>query len=126
MTMSPQIVIAQPAFIVSEQYFNQVVFGGKSAEMARAGIERTLTLRIDDVARKCDLSDLQWEKLQLAGRGDIKRLFDRVEEKRKLVNVRFDQNQYAQFALELRKLQVNSNVETFGDGSIFAKRLQRS
>jgi hypothetical protein len=43
-------------------------------------LERTLKHKVDEVGRACGLTDLQREKLNLAGQGDIQRFSSRVDE----------------------------------------------
>jgi hypothetical protein len=43
---------------------------------------RQLTVQMEDIDRACSLTDAQRKKLQLAGRGDMKRFFDRYEQLR--------------------------------------------
>jgi hypothetical protein len=75
-----------------------------------------------NLARK--LTDSQRAKLRLAGRGDIKRFFDAVEDKRR----EFERDRHSlRTGLEaLRRLEPLSQVFNegpFGDGSLFAKTL---
>jgi hypothetical protein len=50
-----------------------------SASGARRRLESQLALQIRDLDQACGLTEAQKTKLQLAGRGDIKRFFDRYE-----------------------------------------------
>ena len=54
-----------------------------------------LSLNVEDLERTCGLTPVQKKKLLLAGRGDIKRFFDRVEDiRKKFDKVKNDQNQF--------------------------------
>ena len=53
-----------------------MLVGGTDA--ARFRLETILAARVDKIARQCGLTEVQKKKLLLAGRGDIKRFFDRV------------------------------------------------
>src|SRR5262245_41675135 len=76
------VVQAMPAF--NDENFNQWIFQSfGNAQNARKRMEAMLAVQTDEVVRACALSNAQKEKVQLAGRGDIKRFFDRVEESRK-------------------------------------------
>jgi hypothetical protein len=100
-------------------------FGVGGAGMARNKLDSALALRIDDVGRICGLTEAQRKKLQLAGRGDIKRFFDRVEEtKRKFQAVQ--NNQFNNIWQEIQPLQVELNSGLFGDDSFFAKTVKRT
>src|SRR5262245_20658009 len=76
-------VIVQAAPVMSEDNFNQLLFRNQgNPEAARKRLEVVLALRADAVDRVCSLSDVQKKKLKLAGRGDIKRFFDQIEDLR--------------------------------------------
>jgi hypothetical protein len=120
----PQVNAEPPRpIMVRDDEFDRWVFslvGGKDA--ARLRLESILTTRVEKIARQCALTELQKRKLLLAGRGDIKRLFDRVEEMRaKLDGDANDPAAYLQFIEELRPLRFDSSGDVFGDGSIFSK-----
>jgi hypothetical protein len=81
-----------PAFVGSaagqpqwtDENFEQWVFqrgGGtvQNAASARKELDRSLLLNIQNIDRVCKLTEAQKKKLQLAGRGDIKRFYDHYE-----------------------------------------------
>ena len=71
----------QPAFTINEVNFNQWAFGGRGdANTIRQRLDSVLTLKVEEVERACSLTEAQSKKLRLAGRGDIKRFSDRVDE----------------------------------------------
>jgi hypothetical protein len=120
---------ANMAFVMSDEQFDQWVFGGpmNSGAARRNKLESLLTLQVDDVGRACHLSELQRRKLILAGKGDIKRFLDKVDEKRKKFDkVKSDQNKVGEIYQELQPLQVALNSGLFNEGSIFAKTLRTS
>ena len=91
---------------------------------ATSSIPRCL-LRIDDLERTCGITEAQKNKLRLAGRGDIKRFFDKVEAlKRKFQQGQNDPN--ANIWQEIQPLQVELNAGLFGDDSIYAKTIRRT
>ncbi len=116
----------QPVFMLTDDQFDQWVFGGpRNSHAGRTKLDSLLTLQIDDVSRICKLSDAQKRKLSLAGHGDIKRFFDRVEEKRKKFNkVKQDQNKIGEIYQELLPLQAVLNSGLFGEGSLYAKTIR--
>jgi hypothetical protein len=123
-------VNAMAAVVVQQaQNFDQMdqwVFGrlGGSAG-ARTKLDSSLLLRIDDLDRVCRLSEAQKNKLRLAGRGDIKRFFDRVEAlKRKFQQAQNDPNN--NIWQEIQPLQVELNAGLFGDESIYTKTIRRT
>jgi hypothetical protein len=66
---------AQPEF--TDQNFEMWVFQqDQNAAGARKRLDAQLTLHVDAIDRACKLTDPQKKKLRLAGRGDIKRVFD--------------------------------------------------
>src|SRR5207245_228361 len=70
---------AQPQ--LREQQIDLTIFQqyGGSAAAARSRLNAQLLDQVQDIDRTCKLTDAQNQKLQLAGRGDIKRFFDRYE-----------------------------------------------
>jgi hypothetical protein len=60
-----------------DEQFEQWVFNNDgNAAAARQRLNGLLALQVEDVDRACKLTDAQRAKLQLAARGDVKRLFD--------------------------------------------------
>jgi hypothetical protein len=118
---------AQGVWIMTDDQFDQWVFGGpRNSRAGRNKLDSLLALQVDDVARMCSLSEAQKKKLLLAGRGDIKRFFDRVEEKRKkFEKVKQDQTKIGEIYQELVPLQVALNSGLFSDGSIYSKTIRR-
>jgi hypothetical protein len=118
---------ARTTFVIPDQTFDNIVFGnvrGPSAAVSR--FQKLLEMQIDEVDRACNLSDGQKTKLQLAGRGDIKRYFDRIDEKRRqFQDVKNDMNKFAVFQQELQPLRVDGNSAMFGESSIFAKTIPK-
>jgi hypothetical protein len=99
-----------------------------------AGFETTPQQHLDDVLRakigtavqEYGPTAEQRLKLRLAGKGDVKRFFDQVEERRG----RFDKERrnYQSGLAALKGLNDLSLIYTegpFGDGSLFAKTLRR-
>jgi hypothetical protein len=66
-----------------EGYFNALIFGAGNAATARRELNLFLHQRIAETDLICGLSEGQKKKLDLAGRGEIKRLFDRIDERRR-------------------------------------------
>ena len=117
---------AQAVFMMTDDQFDQWVFGGpRNSRAGRNKLDSLLTLQVDDVARMCTLSEAQKKKLLLAGRGDIKRFFDKVEEKRKkFAKVKNDQTKFNEiYRTGTAASALNSGL--FGDGSIYSKTIRR-
>ncbi len=122
--VQPRFVVAPPA--ANADQVDQWVFGrlGGSAP-ARGKLDSYLALRIDDFERTLGLTELQKKKLELAGRGDIKRFFDRVQEaKCKFLRSQNEPNN--NIWQEIQPLQLELNAGIFGDGSIFAKSITKT
>jgi hypothetical protein len=114
---------------LNDATFDQWVFGNSmqmaNASAARVQIEKSLDLQIASVNGVCPISEAQRKKLRLAGRGDVKRFFDKVEEKRTRFNlVKKDQNKIGEFYQEVIPLQAMLNAGLFREGSLFFKTLQ--
>jgi hypothetical protein len=98
-------------------------YGGSGG--ARNKLDSSLVLRIQDLERACGITEVQKQKIRLAGRGDIKRFFDKVEElKRKFQHGQNNPN--ANIWQEIQPLQVELNTGLFGDDSLYAKTIRRS
>ena len=66
----------------------------------------------------------QKNKLQLAGRGDMKRFLDRVEEKRSLYKgLKVDQIKIGEIYQQIQPLKSTLSSGLFGEGSIFFKSI---
>jgi len=118
-------VLPETRFTINEGTFNQWAFGGRSVELARQRFDTLLTVKIEDLDRTCKLSDAQKRKLHLAGRGDMKRFDDQVDEaRRKYVNLSHERSKLAQISTELSRFQRSFEEDPFDVGSIFAKTLK--
>ncbi|MSR60171.1 MAG: hypothetical protein EXS05_21450 [Planctomycetaceae bacterium] len=103
-----------------------LVFGnGSNAVAARRQLDLLLRRKLNTVNSICRLTDSQKQKLQLAGRGDMKRLLDRLEE----IGPQFqlagnDQNKFKALVDEARLLQRSLNPAIHDDKSLFVKSLR--
>jgi len=116
----------QPKFVVAEQTFDRYIFGGTGGlDWSRDFLESILTGRIQAIDRQRRLTPDQKTKLVLAGRGDIKRLFDQIEDERKQFELlRTDRRGCQRFLRELQPLW-RTMRQAFDDGSLFAKTLKK-
>ena len=116
----------QPAFVLSDDQFDQWVFGApRNSGGGRNKLDTLLTLQVEDVARVCRLTEIQKKKLQLAGHGDIKRFFEKVDEKRKkFEKVKTDQNKVSEIYQELLPLRSTLQSGLFNEGSFYSKTLR--
>ena len=117
----------QPVFVMNDDQFDQWVFGGpQECRAGRNKLDSLLTLQVDEVVRTCGLSEMQKKKLLLAGQGDIKRFFDRVEEKRKKFDkVKNDQNKVGEIYPGASAPPDGAQLGAVQRGSIFAKTLKK-
>jgi hypothetical protein len=117
----------QGVFVMNDMQFDQWVYGGVNDSAARRRFDSLLTLKIEDVDRTCGMTEDQKKKLRLAGRGDVKRFFDRVEEKRrKFQNLKTDPNKVGEIFQEIQPFRQTISSGVFGEGSFFAKTLRNT
>jgi hypothetical protein len=107
--------------------FDQLVFASEasnSAADAEGRMTQMLARRVAWLDRHYRLSQVQKQKLKLAGRGDIRRLEERVaRERQKFIEARrggTDEQQRAAFA-DAAALREAVKSGPFGEGSLFAK-----
>jgi hypothetical protein len=113
--------------VVQRENFDRWLFADeRSDEERRRHLNDILLARIEVAARGKKLTDPQRAKLRIAGKGDIKRFFDQVEERRSAFET--DRRTYKTGLAALRRLDPLSQIYKqgpFGEGSLFAKTLQR-
>lgn len=116
-----------PAIDVPEFDIDQWIFGGQGAEAIRKRFEAALTQDIKRFDQKYGLTPAQKKKLELAGRLDIKRYFDRVEDaKAEYRRVKGDWNKMGNRIFELQRVQNQIFTELFGDDSMIVKTLKKN
>jgi hypothetical protein len=113
-------------FEIQENQFDSWIFQNiPTAAMARKRLDEMLTLKIDDVDRACQLSEIQRKKLQLAARGDVVQFFEKVEVvRKKFLLVRKDQQKFNEIWQDISPLQVQFQAGLFGDDSFYHKTLR--
>jgi hypothetical protein len=119
-------VFAQPVW--TDENFDQWIFmDQRNASAARQRLDTQLALRIDYIDRSCGLTEEEKSKLHLAGRGDVKRFFDRYElVKRSFHEIKNDQQKFNQMWQEINPLQVAWQVGLFDEDSLFLKSLRHT
>ena len=115
-------------FNVQEAQFDQWIYQGSgNPDAGRARINAHLKLKIDELVRVCALTEVQRHKLALAGRGDVKRFNDQVEEvRKKFLLVKNDQQKFNQIWQDINPLQQKLAAGLFGENSMFAKTVQKT
>jgi hypothetical protein len=118
-------VQAQPVFMMNDQNFVQWAFGVQDLDKVRSRLESYLTLKVQEIDRVCGPNSARKQKLSLAGRTDIKRIWDRVEAKRrKYVNIAHEQNKINEIIQDVQSLRALTNGDPFADGTLFAKTVK--
>lgn len=113
-------------FTITEDTVNQWLFGNTAGpQAARARLESLLTATVIELDRACALTEAQRTKLRLAGRGDLTRLFDRVEDaKQQFTLIENDRNRLRAVVLQFSPLRDTLSGDPFGPGSVFEKALR--
>jgi hypothetical protein len=112
---------------IGDAEFDRWVFGTEGPAHFRRRLEFSLTARVSGVDRICLLSEVQRKKLELAGQGDIKQFFDRVESsRRKLREEPLDRRAAQAILAEFRRRPSRPRAELFGGNSLFEKILKRT
>jgi hypothetical protein len=110
-----------------ESNIDQWVFGGRGAAECRKKLESALIQDINLYDRKYGLTPTQKKKLELAGRHDMKRFFDRVEDaKAEFRRLNGDWNQVGDSIFALQRMQNQPHSELFGEESMLAKTLKKN
>ena len=113
--------------VVESENFDRWLFDDEQSESSRQRhLDEILQARIKAATREHKLTAAQRAKLRLAGRGDIKRFFDEVADKRSTFEI--ERQSYRTGRVALQRLVPLSQIYQegpFGDGSLFAKTLQR-
>jgi hypothetical protein len=115
-------------FALTEANFDSWLFGDiQDGRARRQWLEYRLRVKTTQVASKHELSPEQIKKLQLAGRGDIKRFFDQVEEMRlRFEELRANIPAGQRFlSNELCPLRTQFQTGSYGNDSLFNKTLQK-
>lgn len=113
--------------VVERENFDRWLFANEHTEGERwTHLDEILEAKVGVAGKEHKLTDRQRAKLKLAGRGDIKRFFDRVEENR--IDFEAQRQTYRTGRAALLGLDPLLQVYRegpFGDGSLFAKTLRR-
>jgi hypothetical protein len=124
-----EAILALPRDERLVQEFKVMAFGRGDKDQARRRLETRLKYRIDQIDRDCKLSPEQRQKLSVAGRGDIRRVFAEIEEfssKMASNGVALQRMGREQLAKAIRYRESVMNVDCFGGGSLFSKVLRKT
>ena len=109
------------------EQFEQWVFGNRKASVVRARLDWQLVSRVEGVVQSCGATELQRQKLVLAGQGDIKRLFDQVDVLRdEFQSLRHNQQGVNEILVRIQPLQARLASGVFEEDSLFQKTLRRN
>ena len=140
-------------FVITEEQFDQMVFGGRQAAVRvaqpvqvvqgvkgmqqivvavqpaemdfRKRMEAATAVEIQAVDGRVSLTDAQKKKLRLAARGDIAKLVERAAELRpKLTAKPMNQQEYVELMRELQPLRMSQQFGIISESSLFRKTLQ--
>jgi hypothetical protein len=108
--------------------FDQLALGAKGLEAraaARRRLDGLLAARIGAMDNVCGLSPAQRQKIELAGRGDLKQLFDRLESVRKEYQVAREDGTFDAVRnlldADIAALRTALRSGPFDDDSLFAR-----
>lgn len=105
--------------------FEQWVFGGKNPAQVEQMLMSRLTVLLNSVERACELSEAQRKKLELAARGDVRKVFRQVDQVReKFGEVGNDQQKLQEIMQEIQPIQTKINSSFFDDNSLLHKVLK--
>ena len=100
---------------------------GRSHSQIEQTIESLLTLHVESANRACTLSATQREKLQLAGRGDLKEFFKLVDRARQQNHdIGQDQRKLSQFYSQASLIQGKLQQGIFVESSLYQKILRQT
>ncbi len=113
--------------VVDPENFDRWLFADDQSGAGRhRHLDDILRSKVDAAIMAHKLTDSQRTKLRLAGRGDIKRFFDQVEDRR--LDFEKDRRNFRAGLAALQRLDPLTQVYRdgpFGDGSLFAKTLAK-
>jgi CRISPR/Cas system CSM-associated protein Csm2 small subunit len=91
---------------------------------ARQQLEILLTLQIRKLTEQCNLTEIQQQKIELAGRGDIKHFLDRFDRIARILEDRQSSIDDLHAAMgEMQPLMNSTSQRIFGEDSLLAKTL---
>ncbi len=112
--------------LVPASYFDDLVFGGGQEENIRDALVQALKRRIRYLKEGYALTPAQEQKLLLAGKGDLKRLFDEIaNERQNFEQARADEDRLREFLRDIAPLRFRLSANVFDGPSLFSKTLQK-
>ncbi len=109
-------------------HFNGIL-GFKSSDAFEAGIKLILHIKVENAAHDYGLTEVQKQKLRLAGRGDFQRLMDRIDDaRRQFVSQGANADpvdQDRRLRSLIRPFSDLASIVPFREGSLYSKVLRR-
>jgi hypothetical protein len=129
----PVPAVAAPRKQLPDMQFDLWVFGTAEADTAREDFASTLALRVQDIDRVCRLTKAQKSKMELTGRGDITRFYDRYDrarEKFKAIQTRERDDSFKQafqnLWVDIEPLRTDYQAGLFDEDSLFERALRHT
>jgi len=124
----PAVRVRAPQPVWTDENFDQWIFQqDQNPAGARKRLDSALVMHLEAIERASQLTDAQRKKLQLAGRGDMKRFFDRYETaKQKFQLVKDDQQKMQEIWQDISPLQMSMQAGLFDADSLFYKSLHNT
>jgi hypothetical protein len=120
----PSPVSAQNATIGIEQFDSWIFQGTANRDQAKSSLESRIDLEITRITQTVTLTEEQKERMKLAGHGDIKRFYDRVEKARRQflsMGEQWEQNRINEAYQLAVPLQQELRKGLFGKDSLLQK-----
>ena len=127
--LEPQRAFIQARVAVSDYIYVNIFGSERTDTESRDRLDVLLEVKINEANRQYRITEAERRTLQLAGRGDIKRFFDRVTELREdyegSVADQIEIRQDKSLLDKIWVLQVKFQSGPFGAGSLFSKALNK-
>jgi hypothetical protein len=108
--------------VIAERNIDNWIYANESR--GRNWLEASLKQKVNEIGKVCRLSDLQMQKLNLGGEGDIQRFETRVAEvKAKCQTGEMHPNEWNGIFQKTQPLRLELQRGLFGSGSLFQKTL---
>ena len=114
--------------LLPARFFDDLMFGGGREADLRSRLLALLEQRVKELEQSFSLTNVQRQKLRLAGRGDIKRIFDEIAEERRQfdhVSVGGDEVDLKAFLSEITPLRARLSTGLFDTQSLFSKTFKK-
>jgi hypothetical protein len=111
-----------------DNWIDQIVSGINDQDSPDRGrLRERLTLKVEWIELSCNISEAQKKKLEIAGRGDIKRFMDEMRGmKRRYRQIKGDPVEFAKLQQRISEIQTSSASDLFGDSSFLSKMVQKT